>query len=562
MATTSCRRRRRSARYQSVAKPSGSIHPRVQKATPEHFGIVAVDCAKARSKWLLADFYGRVLVEPTLLEHTRQGFQQAIAAVRQAIATHDLRDLVVAIEQTGVYHQPVKHVFTTAGFETRNVHPLTTKQFRIPADPGIKTDDTDLLAIHRAAANGFGLIEPKRDELYTELRLLARHRRDLVVKNATLRNQIHLELDAVFPGLSAAVGNIFDHEPTLVIARHVRSAQEIRALGLEGLARLLDDKGVRYQRRSLAKILAWADQAHEGIECSKIHKKIFEDLDDERRARLRLIRSLEREMAALLVRTPYVLLLSFPGINVVSAAEFAGEMGPIENYPSDGAITGRAGLFPSRYQSDRVDHSDGPLVRRANHALRYVILLIADNLLLCNDHFRSLGQRWQAQGVDPRIRCVRVAKRFCRIAYQMVAGRQVFRHPSCRQRHKILDKLVKFHIDHDLDIMMMSNDLHAAVQWIPQAEAAAEAEPLQARLTPRSSPVPARSPAPVPQANPLTTKPVPACAQTPPRVATRPEATSRRSSGPRPLSEILPEVLVRLGVKLVESSAKGETDLT
>src|SRR5437868_13933175 len=114
--------------------------------------------------------------------------------------------------------------------------------------------------------------------------------------------------------------------------------------------------------------------------CSKIHQRIFSDLDDERRGRLRVILSLERELAALLVRTPSILLLSFPGINVVSAAEFAGEMGPIANSPGDGAITGRAGLYPSRYQSDQVDHT-GPLVSRANRALRYVVLLIAENLL-------------------------------------------------------------------------------------------------------------------------------------------------------------------------------------
>ena len=46
-------------------------------------------------------------------------------------------------------------------------------------------------------------------------------------------------------------------------------------------------------------------------------------LDDERRARLRSIRELEVEAASVLARTPHVLLLSFPGINVVSAAEFA-----------------------------------------------------------------------------------------------------------------------------------------------------------------------------------------------------------------------------------------------
>lgn len=543
MAITSKRSSRRSRRFTSVAKPSGSLHPRVQEAQPDHFGIVAVDCAKARSKWMLADFYGRVLVPPTAVEHTRHGFEKAIAELRQAIATHDLRDVVVAIEQTGRYHLPVRRAFADAGLETRIVHPLATKQFRMPADPGNKTDDTDLDAIHRAAVNGFGLIIPKINDTYIELRMLARHRRDLVVKNATLRNQIHVELDALLPGLSAAVGNIFDHEPALVIARRVGSAREIVALGVEGLAQLLEAEAVRYQRRSLETILAWATGAHENAGFSKIHRQILVSLDDERRARLRAIQSLERDMAAYLARLPYVLLLSFVGINVVSAAEFAGEMGPIEHYPGDGAITGRAGLFPSRYQSDKVDRSDGPLVRHANHTLRYAILLIADNLLSCNAHFRGLAERWRTEGVNRRVMCVRAAKRFCRIAYRMVAGRQVYRHPSCQKRHRILEKLLKFHLDHGSSIEQIQKDLGAVVEWIPPAEHATEAEPLLSGTCP--APGGSRS---ARGAQPL-----------PPAL---PRASSRRRSGPRPLSEILPEVLVRLGVRMVESSTKGENDLT
>ena len=145
----------------------------------------------------------------------------------------------------------------------------------------------------------------------------------------------------------------------------------------------------------------------------------------------RQIAKLEREMAGLLVRTPYVVLLSIPGISVVTAAEFAGEMGPITNYANDQAITGRAGIYPSRYQSDKVDRCDGPLVRRANRTLRGVIMMIADNLL----ELQSVLPRPSRSGGWPRgstteAMCVRVAKRFCRIAYQMVAGGQVFRHPE------------------------------------------------------------------------------------------------------------------------------------
>ena len=58
-------------------------------------------------------------------------------------------------------------------------------------------------------------------------------------------------------------------------------------------------------------------------------------LDDERCARLQQIAKLEQEMAGFLVRTAYVVLLSIPGISIVTAAEFAGEMGPITNYAND-----------------------------------------------------------------------------------------------------------------------------------------------------------------------------------------------------------------------------------
>ena len=83
-------------------------------------------------------------------------------------------------------------------------------------------------------------------------------------------------------------------------------------------------------------------------------------LYDDRQRKTQEIQALERAIAGRLVQTPYLLLLSFPGINVVSAADFAGEMGPIEHYAHAKAITGRAGLRPSRYQSDRVDKANEP----------------------------------------------------------------------------------------------------------------------------------------------------------------------------------------------------------
>jgi transposase len=256
---------------------------------------------------------------------------------------------------------------------------------------------------------------------------------------------------------------------------------------------------------------------------SNVHLKILIDLDDDRLSKVRGVRAIERELAGLLVQAPYLLLLGIPGINVVSAAEYAGEMGPIDRYPTGRAITGRAGLFPSRYQSDRVDCPDGALVRCANRNLRRAIMIIADNLIKCNAHFRVLAAGWRLRGKDARAVRVQVAGRFCRIAYQMVAGRKAYRHPSCNEKDYIFKKLILFHNEHNSDVAQIMRDLDAAVAQLPRSEYREEAVPLADELD---------------------------------------RVLNKRGKGPRPLSEILPVVLAKLGVKAVQSPESGEAKLT
>jgi hypothetical protein len=278
---------------------------------------------------------------------------------------------------------------------------------------------------------------------------------------------------------------------------------------------------VRFQQRSLQPVLDWAAHAAPSDVAAEQHRRIALALNDDRQRKTLEIQALERDSASRLVHTPYVLLLSFPGINVVSAADFAGEMGPIAHYANARAITGRAGLRPSRYQSDQVDRANGPLVRCCNRKLRAAILGIADNLVCCNHHFNILAHRWRAQGKDPRHTRVKIGVRFCRIAFQMVAGRQVFRHPCLQGRHYLLDKLTAFHRQHDTPPPALLRDLEAAIGQLPKKEYQAEARPLHEELQ---------------------------------------RIHDGRRRGPQLLGDILPIVLARLGVSEVQSQASGEHD--
>jgi transposase len=503
-----------------VQKPTGRLTPRVQAVGPDHFGIIAVDPAKSRSCYMLCNFYGDVLIEPAYVAHTRGELHAAIDRIRQTLRQHGLHDYIVAIESTGQYHRPVQGACREAGFDTRLVHPFATKQFRQPADPGNKTDPTDLAAIFRVALNGFGLSEPAWPAEYRQLQLLRRHRHDLVKKRATLQMQIREHLHAAMPGYAELFCHLWESPAAMVIARATASPEAVRQAGLPGLENIVRQAGIAFQMSSLCKVWQWAENAPTSSPHSVSLQRIICSLDDDHRQKTKEIIALEQAMAAIVVNMPYVLLLALPGINIVSAADLAGEAGPIELYPNANALTGRAALMPSRYQSDLVDCANGPLRRLGNRRLRAVLLQIADNLIRHNKLFAARAALWQRQGKDRRWMRVKVAKSFSRIAYAMVAGRQLLQHPCCQQRHYILEKILRFHSEHHSPSSQLQQDLNAAAAQLPGRVHAEEARPLQSRL----------------------------------------DELAKRKRGPQALADILPLVLAKLRPCQVQSDAEGNAD--
>ena len=207
-------------------------------------------------------------------------------------------------------------------------------------------------------------------------------------------------------------------------------------------------------------------------------------------------------------------------MNVISAALLAGEMGPIEHYPHAKSITGRAGLYPARYQSDQVDLA-GPLVRRANRQLRATLLLVAGNLIKCNTHFRGLAELWRSQGKEPQVSHVKVACRFSRILFQMVAGRQVFMHPGQRHRDYILQKLIAFHQHHETPLLIVLDQLQKAIGQLPHSAHVEEARSLATELR---------------------------------------RADAAKGKAVRHIGEILPAVLAKLGVTDLQSFLREDQD--
>lgn len=486
MATKFKKRKGVSPKKRFIGKPTGQIQERVRAATPEHFGVVSVDCAKRRSKWMLCNFYGKVLVEPTSVEHSAAGLQSMTRRIREACRAEKLADTIVAVEMTGIYHKPVQRAFRKAGFDTRIVHPFASNHYRRPLHPDEKTDEHDLEAIFHAAINGYGLATLPVGEVYQSLQAVSRHRHNLVKQRSRLMVQIRRLLHQTMPGFADLFGDdkLFQKSIALPVAVAFPSADAIRRAGVAGIETCLTQAKVRFQTRTIERIVAWAAVAGEPSELAEMHTRQWRQLNDVRRLFDEQIAAAEREMAGFLVKTPYVLLLTVTGINVVSAARLAGEAGPIEHYAEASAINGRAGLYPSRYQSDEVDRPGRSLVRQCNRKLRGAAMMVAENLIKCHPHYRGLSALWAQQNVDPRDRRCRIANRAMRMIYQLVGGRQVWRGRGV-DREYLLSKLQEFHRLHHTPIERTIHDLQEAFVWLPKSAYAEEAKPLAALVRPK-----------------------------------------------------------------------------
>jgi hypothetical protein len=263
----------------------------------------------------------------------------------------------------------------------------------------------------------------------------------------------------------------------LAIARRCDSPTKLIELGQAGLSQHLRENNIRHQVRTLDKVLSWASQAAgDTIQDGPVHHAIWTDLHELYQHFQRRISVLERELAGYLVQTPYIRLLALPGINVVSAAELAGEMGPITHYANANAITGRSGLYPSRYQSDETDHASGPIIRQANRRLRCVLMRIADNLACHCAYYRGQADVDEALGVDKRASRVKIAKKFSRLGFACVAGDEPMKHPAFQKPDSILEKLREFHYEHQTPVDQILADLETAVGQLPYHTRNHEAE--------------------------------------------------------------------------------------
>jgi transposase len=159
------------------------------------------------------------------------------AAITRARHERDAVIVRVGVEAAGHYHRTLVARLQAACLEVVELNPRAVKDARgQQLLRTLKNDARDCGAMAELLIRGSGRPPQCCDEALAEQAAWVAHRRRKVAAQVVLTNQIHSQLDLIFPGLTGCFAHGLDAASLRVLIRDLPDADRVRRLGVEGSA--------------------------------------------------------------------------------------------------------------------------------------------------------------------------------------------------------------------------------------------------------------------------------------------------------------------------------------
>lgn len=394
--------------------------------------IVPIDGAKHSHKALAANYFGDIIHDPFEFSNSASGLQMFDNIVTDISSRIDAQKIILGLESTGHYTDNLYRNLTQLGYDVALVNPTSVYSQRMGQLNWCKTDERDLCAIGQVLIDNQATETVLSSGFYYNLKQLTRLRRDEIRIRARLKTKVKVLCDHIFPGLEKSkVFSDFWGKASVLLLEHYPTPASIIRLGEKRLVRFFKKNNTKLGLKTALRLINLAKnaltKADEDLEIHLLDLKF--KIQDLQRANQKIL-ELDILTAQYLGKTPALLLLSIKQVNVPSAAEFLAELGPPESWGDAKKITSRAGLNPSKFQTGKYESKDTPITKHGHNRLRYISLLIAQNLSTGNHpnpYFHNYYQRMTSEEhKDSRLVKAAIANKFIRTSVALMRDKKLF----------------------------------------------------------------------------------------------------------------------------------------
>lgn len=426
----------------------------IRETGTENLLMVAIDAAKFTHKAMISTFYGEVLVKPFEFDASLTGLEQVKRQIKSEEERYDIKEVVVGIETTGHYYEDLVRRCQFEGFHVRTINAATTAEERKTLLNWSKTDNLDLMAILQSMIHGRGTFNELPSGKVHNLRKLTRARRELVNERSATKNHILVHMDHIFREFQGKTvweegkrkhvrpfSKQFGKAPRYLMRNYPHSSDLLK-LGVKGLRELSIRENLKLRDSCINLLLEFArgsiSKPKEKIETDiilltqKLNQLDF--LDQQ-------VKVLERNIEDLFVQTEGAIILSVPGIGVVTGAEFFAEMGDISDFTHAGQLIKMAGTNPMVKQSGDRRPSYYAISKQGRRQFRNITYQVGKSLAFNNPDMNKRYEALKARGKHPGQAYIALGNRMIRLAFTMIRNQTLYR--TDQENYVLIDEISK-----------------------------------------------------------------------------------------------------------------------
>ena len=336
--------------------------------------IAGIDVGKKKHFARFINVRGYEIGKVFSFSNNRDGMEKVIAKIEEAKKQNNLIKAVIGLEPSGHYWRPAAHYLSRSGYGIALVNPYHVKRIKeIDDNCQTKTDTKDCLLIAKLVRDGDFFDPNLANGVYAEIRRMYRLR--LKVKKALAREKTRLKilLDEYFPEYEDLFCDILGVTSEYILRKYFlpKFVAKENILSLTGKIKMLS-KG----RIGAGKVLKLIEYAKDsigitiGLDAALLEKTYI--LNEAKNLKSKLA-YMNRKLKYYLDKIEYSkYILSIPGVGIVTAAGFLGEIGDISKYTSAKEIIKLAGLNLVEISSG-MKRGKKKISKRGNSILRCIL---------------------------------------------------------------------------------------------------------------------------------------------------------------------------------------------
>lgn len=396
-----------------------------------HVLVVGVDVSKKTHTARFIDNQGFELRKRVNFSNNQAGLLSFVEKINTLTQQYGFERTVIGMEPSGHYWEPLAHFLKEYQVKQVFVNPYHVKCRKEMEDNSPdKNDHKDALLVAQQVKEGYFFEMYLPEGVYRELRNLTYERYQLRKKMNNALNRLIALLDRYFPEYMLVSKELLSQNSVAILKSHP-FPEDINKLSLDELTKKIkaasNNRMGRKRAEELKRAATVSIGVKEGLDSARHRlKACLEEIEFHQKQ----LEATKNQMDKQLEKTGYKAnLLSIPGVGVVTAARFLGEVGDPMRFEHPNQIINLAGFNLKGNRSGEKQKSEIKITKRGRSELRNLLYQSALILVAKNRELKMLYHYFQTRPqnqLKSKQALVAIANKLVRIMFGLIRKNELY----------------------------------------------------------------------------------------------------------------------------------------